>query len=57
MIEALSHLHLLAVLIASIAHFALGAVWFAALFGRQYALALGIATGTGAANDDHDRCA
>lgn len=30
------------VLAASVAHFMLGGLWFAALFGRQYARALGI---------------
>ncbi|WP_178372566.1 DUF1761 domain-containing protein [Massilia sp. CF038] len=30
-------------MIASVAHFALGGVWFGLLFGKQYAAALGIA--------------
>ncbi|WP_375460795.1 DUF1761 domain-containing protein [uncultured Enterovirga sp.] len=43
MIEAFSQVNWPAVIVASIAHFALGGVWFMALFGKQYALALGIA--------------
>lgn len=43
MIEAISQLNWLAVVIAVIAHAVLGGVWFTALFGRQYAAALGIA--------------
>lgn len=43
MIDTLSHVNWLAVLAASTAHFVLGGVWFMALFGKQYAVALGIA--------------
>lgn len=43
MIEAFSQVNWLAVLAASVAHFFLGAIWFMALFGKQYAIALGIA--------------
>jgi hypothetical protein len=43
MINAVSQVNWLAVLIASAAHFVLGGVWFAVLFGRPYAAALGIA--------------
>jgi hypothetical protein len=43
MIEALAHVKWLAVLAASVAHFLLGGLWFAGLFGKQYAAALGIA--------------
>ena len=32
----------LAVLVASIAHFVLGGIWFAGLVGEHYAAALGI---------------
>ena len=42
MIDALSHVNWFAVLVASIAHFALGGIWFAGLVGRHYAAALGI---------------
>lgn len=43
MIDALSHVNWLAILAASVAHFVLGGLWFMALFGRLYAVALGIA--------------
>lgn len=43
MTEALAHLNWLAVLAATAAHAVLGGVWFMALFGKQYAIALGIA--------------
>lgn len=43
MIEAFSHISWLAVLAASMAHFVLGGVWFAVLFAKPYASALGIA--------------
>jgi hypothetical protein len=43
MIDALSQINWLAVLIASIAHFVLGGLWFTVLVGRPYAAALGIA--------------
>ena len=43
MLEAFSQINWLAVLAATAAHFILGGVWFAALFGKQYAQALGIA--------------
>ncbi len=43
MTQALSHVNWLAVLAASVAHFVLGGIWFAALFGKQYFAALGIA--------------
>ena len=43
MTNALSHLNWLAILAACAAHFVLGGVWFAALFGKPYAAALGIA--------------
>ncbi len=43
MIEAASQVNWLAVLAASVAQFVLGGVWFMALFGRHYAVALGIA--------------
>lgn len=43
MIEGLLHLNWLAVLAASVAHFTFGGVWFAGLFRKPYARALGIA--------------
>ena len=43
MMNAVFQVNWLAVLIASAAHFVLGGLWFAALFGKQYAAALGIA--------------
>ena len=43
MTVALSQVNWLGVLVASVAHFALGGVWFTALFGRHYAAALGLA--------------
>ncbi len=43
MIETFTHLNWVAVLVASIAHFLLGGIWFGALFARPYAHALGIA--------------
>lgn len=43
MITAMPQLNWPAILVASVAHFALAGVWFTALFGRQYAIALGIA--------------
>ena len=43
MTEALSHVNWIAVLAASVAHFILGGIWFAALFGKRYAQVLGIA--------------
>lgn len=43
MVAAFSQINWLAVLVATIAHFILGGVWFAALFAKQYAQALGIA--------------
>lgn len=39
MINAISRVNWLAVLAASVAHFVLGGIWFAVLFGRQYAAA------------------
>lgn len=42
MIAMLSHVNWLAVLAASVAHFLLGAIWFVALVGRFYPIALGI---------------
>ncbi|MFT3709066.1 MAG: DUF1761 domain-containing protein [Archangium sp.] len=43
MTDALTHLNWLGVLAATVAHSFLGGVWFMALFGKQYAIALGIA--------------
>lgn len=43
MIEANMHVNWLAVLAASVANFLLGGVWFVALVGRYYPIALGIA--------------
>ena len=43
MVQALSHVSWLAVLVAAVANFVLGGVWFAALFDKAYAAALGIA--------------
>lgn len=43
MINALSHVNWFAVVVASVAHFVLGGIWFAALVGEHYAAALGIA--------------
>jgi len=43
MIEALSHVNWLAVGIAIVAHFILGAAWFIGLIGKQYPIVLGIA--------------
>ena len=43
MTEAILHVNWLAVLAASVAHFVLGGLWFAALFAKPYAQALGIA--------------
>lgn len=42
MIDALSQIRWLAVLLASVAHFALAAIWFTVLFGNRYAQALGL---------------
>lgn len=42
MTDAIHHLNWLAILAATVAQFMLGGVWFTALFGRQYAIALGI---------------
>lgn len=42
MISSLLHINWLAVLAATIAHFVLGGVWFAGLFAKPYARALGI---------------
>jgi len=43
MIEALSHVNWLAVGVASVAHFLLGAAWFVGLVGKHYPVVLGIA--------------
>lgn len=43
MINGFFQINWLAVLVATIAHFALGGVWFAVIFGKQYARSLGIA--------------
>lgn len=43
MTDAIAHVNWLAVLVASITHFVLGGIWFAALFAQPYARALGIA--------------
>lgn len=43
MIDVVSQLNWLAVLAAAIATFVLGGIWFGALMGKQYAVALGIA--------------
>lgn len=43
MIEALSHLNWVAVAVASVAHFLLGAVWFVGLVGSRYSAVLGVA--------------
>lgn len=43
MINALSHLNWLAVMVASVAQFILGGIWFAGLVDKRYAAALGIA--------------
>lgn len=43
MVDAISQVNWLAVLAATLAHFVLGGIWFVALFGKQYAHALGIA--------------
>ncbi|GJD79923.1 DUF1761 domain-containing protein [Methylobacterium gregans] len=43
MIDALSHVNWLAVLVASVAQFVLGGIWFAGLVAKRYAAALGIA--------------
>lgn len=43
MIEVFSRVNWVAVLVASVAHFFLGAIWFVGLFGKHYAAALGIA--------------
>lgn len=48
MTEALFQLDGLALLAASVAHFFLGGVWFAVLFARPYAAALGLAGGPSA---------
>ncbi|MHC2020275.1 DUF1761 domain-containing protein [Methylobacterium sp. CM6247] len=42
MIEAFSHVNWLAVGVASIAHFLLGAIWFVGLVGKHYPVVLGI---------------
>lgn len=42
MTSAFPHINWLAVLAATIAQFVLGGVWFAALFGKAYARALGV---------------
>lgn len=41
MLAAFSQINLHAVLAATVAYFILGRVWFAALFGKQHAQALG----------------
>ena len=41
MFEVLPEIHMLAVLLASVATFVLGAVWYMGLFKKQYAAALG----------------
>ncbi|WP_342153275.1 DUF1761 domain-containing protein [Methylorubrum sp. SB2] len=41
--EALSHVNWLAVAVASVAHFILGAAWFVGLVGKHYPVVLGIA--------------
>lgn len=43
MTEVFSHVNWVAVLVADVAHFFLGGIWFMGLFGRHYAAALGIA--------------
>ncbi|HEY0063301.1 MAG TPA: DUF1761 domain-containing protein [Telluria sp.] len=43
MMQAFTELNWFAILIASVAHFVLGGIWFVALFGKHYAAALGIA--------------
>lgn len=43
MLAAFSQINWLAILVATVAHFMLGGIWFAALFGKHYARALGIA--------------
>ncbi|NEU13232.1 DUF1761 domain-containing protein [Methylobacterium sp. BTF04] len=43
MIDALSHVNWLAVGVASVAHFLLGAAWFVGLVGKYYPVVLGIA--------------
>lgn len=43
MIDFLSNVNWLAVLVASVVHFILGAIWFVALVGKRYAVVLGIA--------------
>lgn len=42
MLSAFLHINWLAVLAATVAHFALGGVWFSLLFAKPYAHALGI---------------
>lgn len=42
MYAAFSQINWIAVVVATVAHFILGGVWFAALFGKAYAKALGI---------------
>ncbi|WP_226634147.1 DUF1761 domain-containing protein [Novosphingobium profundi] len=42
MIDAFSQINFLAVLTATVANFLLGGIWFAALFAKPYARALGI---------------
>ena len=42
MFEAIGQVNWLAVLMASIAHFFLGGIWFVGMFGKHYAAALGI---------------
>ena len=42
MVEAITHVNWLGVISASVAHFLLAGLWFAAVFGKQYAKALGI---------------
>jgi hypothetical protein len=43
MTEVFSQVNWVAVLVAGVAHFFLGGIWFMGLFGRHYAAALGIA--------------
>lgn len=43
MIDAFAQLSWIAILAAAVAHFVLGGVWFGALVGRHYQVALGIA--------------
>lgn len=40
--ETFSHVNWLALVVASVAHFILGAVWFVGLVGKHYPAVLGI---------------